>query len=607
MPVTVELDDSGEYIYIDSDWRYNELCKSIPGTNWRPKEGPRGMWRMPVSWGGCLALRSTFRNDLVVGDKLTAWAINERAIRIDPANAVRELLDTTGDADLMGHQRAGVAFLSVAKRALLADEPGTGKTATAIRTLKELERRGENPFPALIVCPNTLKTNWKREFEKWWPDVDVQVISGTATQRRKQFDRYLKAAEGDAKPQVFVVNYESLRSHSRLAPYGGTALTKCVEHGGVDESISAVRCEVHLRELNHIDFRTVIADEIHRAKDPKSKQTRALWAASGDAEYRIAMTGTPIAHNVVDMWSILHWLDEKEWPTRSKWIDRSVDTMLNGFGGMYILGLKATMRDEFFAAVAPRFRRTLKAAVLTHLPPILHEERTVEMGVKQKKAYNQMAEKMIAELSDGSILTAPSPLTQMSRLLQFSVASAEIDVDPTTGEEHVRLTEPSATLDALMNDIENGDFGDDSIAISSASKQLINLISAKMNSKGILHGMITGDVSPDVRQKSIDEFQEGKIKYILYTVQAGGVGVTLTKARRLIRVLRPWSLIDDKQSNDRVHRIGSEQHDSIIITDYIVEGTVQQRVQNVLDGKDEQAESVMNDRETILRIAKGES
>jgi SNF2 family DNA or RNA helicase len=105
-----------------------------------------------------------------------------------------------------------------ARRGLLADEPGLGKTAQAIRALKALKDKGEDVFPALVVCPNTLKTNWEREFDKWWPGINVQVIKGTPTQRRKAFED---------EAEVYVINWESLRTHSRLSPYGSIALARC--------------------------------------------------------------------------------------------------------------------------------------------------------------------------------------------------------------------------------------------------------------------------------------------------------------------------------------------------------------------------------------------
>lgn len=589
MPVNVELNATNEYIRIDTEWRYKELCKSIPGASWNAKDQA---WKLPVSWVSCLALRSVFKDDLIIGPRLSEWATNELNARVAPANALRDLDTYEGDEDLFPHQRAGVAFLATARRALLADEPGLGKTAQTIRAIKKLSET-EEVFPALIVCPNTLKKNWEREFGMWWPDVRVQVIKGSAGQRRKQF-------ETDA--DIYVINWESLRGHSKLASYGSIALARCVECGGHDESVTQNRCEVHKRELNEFDFKAVVADEIHRSKDPKSKQTRALWAATGNADIRFALTGTPIANNVLDLWSILHWLSPNEWPSKTRWIDRMIDTMLNAFGGMMVIGVKPHMNDEFYATINPRMRRMLKARVLPWLPPVLKERRDVEMSTKQKKAYKQMLEVMIAELEDGGAVVAPSALTQTTRLLQFASSYAEISIDEISGEMRTVLTEPSCKVDALMDDIKNGDFGDDSVAVCAVSRQLIELLSRALTDAKISHGLITGAQDEDERQKAVDDFQSGKIKWILFTAQAGGVGITLTAARRLVMLQRPWSLVDYKQALDRVHRIGSEIHDSIVIMDYVTEGTIEERVIDVLDTKADNFENIVKDKHQLLKM-----
>lgn len=591
MSVFVDLDDAKQHIVITAEWRYKELCKSLPGASWSVSEA---IWRVPLSWTTCLALRSTFKDELQIGPELAAWAGNHVETKINPSLALRELETLDGDEDLFPHQRAGVAFLATARRALLADEPGLGKTAQAIRAIKALHDKGEDVFPVLIVCPNTLKKNWAREFQKWWPDaVQTQVIKGSAAQRKAQFEE---------PAQVFIINWESLRSHSRLSPYGSIALTRCKACGGQDEKITETRCEVHLRELNHINFKAVIADEIHRSKDPKSKQSRALMFATGDADIRFALTGTPIANNVLDLWSILHWISPKDWPAKTKWIERMVDTMLNAFGGMMVLGIKPQMQDEFYKTVNPSMRRMLKKVVLPWLPPVINERRDVEMSTKQKKAYDQMRDLMITELEGGDILTASSVLTQTIRLIQFANAYATLEVDELTGEMRTILAGPSCKVDALMDDIDSGDFGDDSVAVSAVSKQLINLLSAEMTKKKIPHGLITGDQDEDERQKAIDDFQAGTIKWILFTAQAGGVGITLTKARRLVMLQRPWSLVDHRQVLDRVHRIGSEIHDSIVITDYVTEGTIEERVIQVLETKSDNFEEIVRDKEQLLKL-----
>jgi SNF2 family DNA or RNA helicase len=177
-----------------------------------------------------------------------------------------------------------------------------------------------------------------------------------------------------------------------------------------------------------------------------------------------------------------------------------------------------------------------------------------------------------------------------------------MEVDEETGESRATLTAPSCKVDALMEDIENGDFGDDSIAVSAVSKQLINLLSAELTKAKIAHGLITGDQDEDERQKAIDDFQSGYTKWILFTAQAGGVGITLTAARRLIMLQRPWSLVDHRQVLDRVHRIGSEIHDSIVITDYVTEGTIEERVIQVLETKSDNFEQIVKDKEKLLKL-----
>jgi SNF2 family DNA or RNA helicase len=283
-----------------------------------------------------------------------------------------------------------------------------------------------------------------------------------------------------------------------------------------------------------------------------------------------------------------------------------IDTMLNAFGGMLVIGVKPHMQDEFYRSINPHMRRMLKQKVLPWLPEQIHERRDIEMSTKQKKAYEQMRDLMLTELESGDILMAPSILTQTTRLIQFANSYATVETNPTTGELKAVLAEPSCKVDALMADIKSGDFGDDSVAVCAVSRQLIELLSAAMTKNKIEHGLITGAQTEDERQKAIDDFQSGVTKWILFTAQAGGVGVTLTAARRLVMLQRPWSLVDHKQAVDRVHRIGSEIHDSVIITDYVTEGTIEERVLQVLETKADNFEQVVRDKDQLLSILKAD-
>jgi SNF2 family DNA or RNA helicase len=579
-------------ILLGSTLSQREMIKTVPGALW---DRTRNRWHVPLSWTTCLALRATFKDDLVIGPALNAWALRERETRIAPAMAARTLSDAPGDPDLYPHQRADIQFLLSAQQAILGNDPGVGKTASAVRAAMALYRDGVNPFPILVVTPNTVKRTWVREFNKWWPGLTVTVIGGTAAQRRKQL----------ATPShVFIINWESLRGHSRLAPYGSVSLKRCGACGGEDSEITAARCEVHTRELNEIDFGLVVADEVHRAKDPKAKATRALWAATGNAPYRFGLTGTPIANDATELWPILHWLAPQEWPSKTRWLDRMVDIMYNAFGGVVVSGIRPEREEEFFAGFHPRFRRVIKSTVLKDLPPIVPERRDVEMSAKQKKAYEQMRDELLAEV-DGGLLMAPTVLTRTMRLLQLTSSYGEIEPDP-ADPDHPRflLSDPSSKIDQFMDDLP--DFGDQSVVVFAVSRQLINLLSARMTKAKIPHGLITGDQTEWERDKAITDFQDGRIKYVLCTIAAGGVGITLSRGSVMVFLQRSWSLVEMIQAENRCQRPGSEIHDSILRIDYVVPGTVEEAVIYTLSGKGQKFEDIVRDKEAIRRMLLGD-
>ncbi len=584
-------------IALVSGFTQKDQIKALAGSGW---DRERNLWTVPLSWTTCLALRGTFGAGLEIGPRLNAWALNERIERIEPAMALREKLDAAGDSDLYAHQRADVAFMVAARQVLIGNEPGTGKTASTIRAALALYRKGEQPFPILIVTPNTVKRSWRREFHRWWPGLTITVVTGTALQRRKKL----------ATPShVFIINWESLRAHSRLAPFGDVALARCRECGGEDESISITKCEVHKRELNEIPFNLVVADEAHRAKDARSKQTRALWAATGDAEFRYALTGTPIANDASELWPVLHWMSPTEWPTKTKWMDRNVNIMFNAFGGTVVSGIKPEREAEFFATFHPRFRRMLKAQVLKDLPPVVCERRDVEMTPKQRKAYIQMQEELLADVDGGSLM-APNVLQRTLRLLQLASSFGEIDLVPDPkkpGEykEVFRLTDPSSKVDAFMDDLP--DFAGQSVLVFAVSRQLINLLSARLTKAKIKHGLITGDQTELERDNHISAFQAGHSKLILSTIQAGGVGITLSRASVMAFLQRSWSQVDQIQAENRAQRPGAEAFsDSILKIDYVCPGSVEEAVIRSLAGKGENLESIVRDRDAIRRMLLGE-
>ncbi len=578
---------NGDLISVTTEYRDREAIKQVPGFNWNAA----GHWQGPLSWASCKALRGIFGDRLTVGPDLVEWAQNEVDNRIMPSLALREALDAPGDERLFPPQRAGVAWLRATKRGLLGDPMGTGKTRQLLLAIPD------DGWPAIVICPNGVRGSWRNEVERIGLDCDVRVLDGSAAKKRKALE---EIEDGDRT--LVVVAWEAVRSLSRLAPYGSIRLRRCVECGGVDDLVTETKCEVHTKPLNEIPWRTVIRDEAHRAKDPSSKQTRATWALQHAATVRYCWdaSGTPVAQNVSDLWAIMHGNSPEDFPRKTTFLDRYAVTSWNVYGSLDIAGLNPLHSEELFSFLDPRFRHIPKEVLLPFLPAKVREERAVKPGLKQERAYKQMAADMIAALEDGTVVTT-NPLTQYIRMIQFASAYAEVGDD---GE--VVLSDPSCKVDELMSIAD--DLGDEPFAVGMVSRQLLDLCEARLSKAGISFSSVKGGQSLDERDRAISDFQEGRVRVILLTVQSGGVGITLTRAPYLVMLQRSWSLVDNLQTEDRVHRIGSEQHAQVTIIDVVTEGTIEVgRQLERLQEKGRNLDEILRDAETLKRLIYGET
>lgn len=556
---TVELHNSR--IYVWSELSDRDRIRQIPGANW---DNELKQWHLPLSWGSCQALRGVFLTELQIGPELREWASNMLHYQVQPALSLRPAMEVpelmASEPRLYPFQRVGVRFLETTKQALLADDMGSGKTIQIIRAIARLDPVS---LPALIVCPNSMKYTWEEEIKEWEPaySASVSVIDGTAAQRRKAIEK---------EASFYIINWESLRLHSRLAPYGSMALSDT---------------EKTPKELNAIDWGTVVADEGHRAKDPKSKQTRALWAVAAGAPIRFAATGTPIESHPGELWSVMHFVSPENFPRKTKYIDRYCNQVYNHFGGMEITGLNAGTAEEFHRIVDPLVLRRPKDAILPQLPIKTEMVRYIPFTGKQEKAYKDMAKSMIAEVGDNEIAVALNPLQQFVRLSQFASSYAELN-----DEGNVQLTLPSNKVEAFMQLLEEAPY--EQVVGFAESKQLINLVAQQLEKKGVTFGLITGDTTPDQRTASMKLFQEGRLRVMLCT-SAGAEGITLTAARILVFLQRFWSSIKNQQAADRVHRIGQDRGVEIIT--FATKGTVDEHREKVLDKKGVALQEVLKD------------
>lgn len=578
--------DGHQVVSVETTYQGRHLMTELPGGRFnRQLQG----WIAPLSWATCVTLRGLFGDRLEIGDDLQSWAWEQRNSRIEPAFQIRNLLELPASMPfpeldevekgstlkLFPYQRVDVKFLMLNERALLANEPGLGKTGVLIRFLQVLKLTGKEPFPAVVICPNSLKfAVWQRELAAWAPEFSVQVVDGSAGKRRKQLT---------SKADIVIINWDSIRLHSRLAAYGSINLT------------DAERLE---KELNELRPRAVFMDEAHRLKSPQTAWTRAAWAIAHQARYRVAATGTPVTDHVGDMWSLGHALEPTWFPAKTKYMNRYAQVSLNFFGGAEVVGVNPHTKDELFAILDPLTRRVPKLLALPQLPPKLPPQyRHTPMSTKQQKAYDQMRADMLA-LLDGGLLIAGDDRVKFLRLMQFASAAAEI-----TEDDQVKLTMPSTKVDDMVDLLE--EMGEAPLVVAAVSRQLIELAGKKLEQLKITHGYVTGAQTPAERRVAVDSFQAGRIRVILLTLGAGAEGITLTRADTMLFLQEDFSEVVNRQAQDRVHRIGSEIHESIRIIKQITPNSVEERKLELLEGKRTRMEEILRDEDSIRYLLGG--
>jgi SNF2 family DNA or RNA helicase len=525
---------------------------------------PPGALTLLATWVAAVQLAHTFGAAWRPGPRLTSWLTTETARRTD----VRRSLSYTPPEGLTPrpYQIEGAAMIAATGRALLFDEPGTGKTITTILGLVELGPLG----PVVVICPASVVDPWVEAWQAWAPHVRATAWRGAPGGRR--------SLAGTAN--VYVTSYDTARMD-----------------GQADGPLLGLRPWA------------VVVDECHLIKSPYAARSVAARRLAKKARAFVALSGTPITHHPGDLWPTLEALAPAGWPSRERWTNRYCVTAPADYGSR-ILGLSQVNEPEFRITLTGQHRRVAKADVLTQLPPKVYSIRRVELPPAYRKAYDQMEQSMIAQLPDGDELSVMSVLAQLTRLSQL--ASAAADVTATVergddGEDHehvtVALKAPSWKVDALL-EVLNERPGEPVVAFA-PSRQLMMLAGKQAAAAGLQIGYVVGGQSMRERTETVEAFQRGKLDLLCATTGAGGVGLTLTAARTVVFLQRPWSLVEATQAEDRCHRIGSEVHDSIEVIDIVATKTIDTRVRAVLYDKAGQLADLLQDKRIVTELLGG--
>ena len=463
------------------------------------------------------------------------------------------------------HQLDGVRFGLNKKKFLLCDDQGLGKTFQIINWVGCLEKT-DTINKVLIVCGvNSLKYNWKSEIsihsdEKGW-------VLGTRFRKTTG-----KAYEGSTKDKLedlenlpdcryIITNIESLRA-------GAKKISKTKYHFPIAEK---------LQELCKNGTISVIAfDEAHRSKEPTSLQSRAMSLIS--AKYMVAMSGTPLMNNPLDLYFPMKWLG---YENHSFYQFKQHYCTLGGWGGSQVVGYKNL--EEIRALMDEVMIRRLKTEVLD-LPEKIRKIEYVDMTPKQNQIYKEVYAGVMSDLQ--KIKFSNNPLSMMIRLRQ---ATGWTGILSNTVQESAKMER----MIELVNEIVAS--GQKAIIFSNW-ESMTEVAREKLKSYNPAY--ITGATKADERMKEVERFQtDDKCKVIIGTIGAMGTGLTLTAAQNVIFLDSPWNMALKAQAEDRAHRIGTKGTVSVITL--CCRDTIDERIEELVEKKGQIADALVDGKISI--------
>lgn len=437
------------------------------------------------------------------------------AVTDNPAAATMDMPELP--SAMYGYQKEGAAWLFERRAGVLAFEQGLGKTITSIAVTFA---------PALVVCPASLRPNWVKEFAMWRPDM-VVTAQGVAGNPTKFTDQQLKA-------DVLVTSYEGLGANMDV--------------------------------LSRRGLNTLVVDEAHKCKellvrnrkDPKTNQwsqhldgpARAKQVAelSRMSERRYFLTGTPLINGrPYELWPLLHMSNPRVWYSQKKfWQD---------FCGFEVRSIRGREFAWYHGAENLADLRELingkyllrKTKALLDLPEKWRQSTEVTMDSPYKEQYARAARELMEWLvdsrgKDAAVRAARASQlvqgTEMRRLLGMGKITAAVDF---IESHHASTGRP--------------------LVVMAHHKEVIDGIRERLakDHEEIRVGLFTGQQNPREKEEAKVAFQEeGTLDVLLCSIQAAGVGITLTRAEEMLFVERTWVPFEIVQAEDRIHRIGTK-------------------------------------------------
>jgi len=462
--------------------------------------------------------------------------------------------------EYMPFQKAGIYFASKRVSTLIGDEMGLGKTIQAIGLINS----DPSIKKVLIICPASLKLNWKRELEKWL--VRKMSISISSS---KDFNK---------EEDISIINYDIVRK--------------------VRENMKGVRWDL------------LIVDECHYLKNPKALRTVSILGGketnkeSGniekvkpiDAKRKIYLTGTPILNRPIELWGILHSSDPKTWKNFFEFAKKYCDAKNNGYGWDFS---GASNLDELQEKLRMSLMiRRLKKDVLKELPAKIRQVITLpseeftdvinhEITIRLKHETQMELLRAEIEMSKASdnpndYANAIEALNQQNMVSFTEMAKVRHDT---------ALVKIPYVIEHIKDILETGN----KVVIFAHHHDVINAINKAFEKESVI---LTGEQRLPDREKAVLQFQtDPNIKVFIGSIKAAGVGLTLTAASHIVFAELDWVPGNITQAEDRCHRIG--QKDCVLIQHLVLDNSIDAELASVLVSKQEIIEKAL-DKESVI-------
>jgi SNF2 family DNA or RNA helicase len=461
--------------------------------------------------------------------------------------------------ELRPYQSRGAGWLAFLEQwglgACLADDMGLGKTIQLIAFLLHLKEQNSLTQPTLLVCPTSVLGNWEREVKKFGPSLKV-------------FQYY-----GDKRPQ-------------------GKALEKAVHQQDLVLTSYAL-VQRDLKNLQPIDWQGIVLDEAQNIKNSDAKQSQAVRQLN--AEFRIALTGTPVENRLTELWAILDFLNPGYLGPKN-FFQRRFATPIERYGDTASL---QTLRS----LVQPFILRRLKTDkdIIQDLPE--KQEMTVFCGLTSEQAslYQRIVDKSLEEIEaaegiqrKGIILALITKLKQICNHPGLFLKGEDAPIAASFDSRSGKLKRLEEMLEEVVLE------GDRALIFTQFAEwgKLLKAHLEKQLGRETL--FLYGSTSKKQREEMIDRFQHDPQapRVFILSLKAGGVGLNLTRANHVFHFDRWWNPAVENQATDRVFRIGQTRN--VQVHKFVCNGTLEEKIHDLIESKKALAEQVVGAGENWL-------